>query len=57
MAAEAACRVAMEFEGMDLGDERLNRRAVKLAGGEAGGEAIGEHRSGLRRLGRDSGGI
>ncbi|AKU11335.1 transposase, IS4 family [Azoarcus sp. CIB] len=30
MATEAAGWVAMEFEGMDLGDERLNRRAVKL---------------------------
>jgi len=30
MAADAGGWVAMEFEGMDLGDERLNRRAVKL---------------------------
>ena len=30
MTAEAAGWVAMEFEGMDLGDERLNRRAVTL---------------------------
>lgn len=52
MTAEATGWGVMEFEGMDLGDERRNRRAVKVTR-EARGQTGGEHSSGLRWLERD----
>jgi hypothetical protein len=45
-----------EFEAMDLGDLRLNRRAV-LAGRAAWPEARGQHSSSVRELGGDGCGL
>ena len=40
-----------EFETIDLGDARLERRAVLLA------ERLGQKPGGVRELGRDHGGV
>jgi hypothetical protein len=56
MARTTESWAAMEFKGIDLGDKRLNRRAILLAE-QLSGSPTASISSGVRRLGRDGSGL